>query len=206
MSILLLALVAGGCDYFKPAQPEAPTNAPFTADYTTPDATLETVSLAIHDKARTIGLTAYHQAFAESTSASTPAYHQFFWPPEADEWERLYHSVPVWDLPREGNFYVRFVGLFPDAYDLLWEPDLNLPDSSNPTGDVVYLHRHYLVRRVTDAGDEIGRVAIGFADLTLVHLGDQWKITIWQDRVDPAADPNDSEQLTMGRRRLNTTQ
>ena len=71
---------------------------------------------------------------------------------------------------------------------------------------MVYLHRHYLVRRVTDAGDEIGRVAIGFADLTLVHLGDQWKITIWQDRVDPNVDPNDSEQLTMGRRRLNTTQ
>jgi len=39
-----------------------------------------------------------------------------------------------------------------------------------------------------------------------VRLGDEWKITIWQDRIDPDADVNDSEQLTMGRRRLNTTQ
>lgn len=206
ISIVALALLLGGCNYFKPAQPEAPTNAPFTPDYTTPEATLETISLAIHDKARTIGLTAYSQAFAESTSAATPAYHQFFWPPEAEAWEQLYHTAPVWVLTLEKNFYVRFVGLFPDSYDLLWEPDQNLPDTSNPTGDVVYLHRHYLVRRATEAGDEIGKVAVGFADLTLVRQGDQWKITIWQDRIDPDADPNDPDQLTMGRRRLNTTQ
>jgi hypothetical protein len=204
LSILLLALLADGCDYFKPAQPEAPTSAPFTADYSSPEATLETISKAIHDKARTIGLTAYGQAFAESTSAATPAYHQFFWPAEEQEWA-LHHSVPVWTLTTEKNFYIKLVGLFPDAYDLLWVPDQNLPDTSNPTGDVVYLHRHYLVRRATEAGDEIGKVAIGFADLTLVLQGDQWKITIWQDRIDPNADPNDPDQLTMGRRRLNTT-
>lgn len=204
MSILALALLAAGCNYFKPAQPEAPTNPPFLADYTTPDATLETIALAIKDKARSIGLTAYSQAFAESTSAATPAYHQFFWPAEAEQWEQLYHSVPNWVLPLERNFYVRFVGLFPDTYDLSWEPDQNLPD--NPTPDVAFLHRHYMVRRVTEAGDSIGTVARGFADLTLVRQGDQWKITIWQDRIDPDADVNDSEQLTMGRRRLNTTQ
>jgi hypothetical protein len=203
ISVLLLALLAGGCDYFKPAQPEPPANAPFTPNYTTPDAVLETMALAIRDKAGTIGLTAYTQAFAESTSASTPAYHQFFWPAEEQEWA-LHHSVPVWNLTTERNFYVKLVGLFPAAYELLWEPDQNLPDPI-PTGDVVYLHRHYLVHRVTENGDEIGKVARGFADLTLVRQGDEWKITIWQDRIDPDADPNDPDQLTMGRRRLNTT-
>ena len=52
-----------------------------------------------------------------------------------------------------------------------------------------------------------GTLAIGFADLTLVRsTNGDWRITLWEDRIDPGFDRNDPDQVTLGRRRLNTTQ
>jgi hypothetical protein len=200
---LLLALVAGGCDYFKAAQPEAPEEGSFTPSYTTPDATLQTIVDAIADKARTIGLTAYGDAFADSISSSTPAYHQFFWSSDAASWEASGHTVPDWTLPLEKPFYVFFVNVRGDKYELEWTKDNDLLDDES--ADIVHWHRHYRVRTLAEDGSVTSVQAIGFADLTIVRFSDgNWRISRWDDRIDPNADPNDPEQVTLGRRRLNT--
>jgi hypothetical protein len=202
---LALAVGAWGCDYWKAAQPEAPILAPFTPSYVSPQATLETIANAIADKALTVGVTAYKAAFADSTSPSTPAYHQSFWTTDATSWEAAGHTVPDWTIREEEHFYLKFVNLQPQAYELEWLPDQDLPDDES--ADVVHWHRHYLVRTLDNAGNPIAVQAIGFADLTIVRFPDgNWRIARWDDRIDPAADPNDPEQMTLGRRRLNTTQ
>jgi hypothetical protein len=203
---LALAWGAAGCNYFKAAQPEAPTEAPFTPSYVTAEATLETIAEAVADKAVTIGLTAYLGAFAESTSVSTPAYYATFWSTDAASWVASGHTVPDWTIREEKNFYIKLANLQDAPYELQWAPDNDQPDDeSNP--DVFHWHRHYLLRTLDNAGNGISTQAIGFADLTIVRYPDgNWRIARWDDRLDPAADPNDPEQMTIGRRRLNTTQ
>lgn len=202
---LALASCAAGCDYFKAAQPEAPIEGAFTPSYLSPDATLQTIADAIADKARTVGLTAYGAAFSDSTSPSTPAFHQIFWSTDAASWEAAGHTVPDWTIREEKNFYIKFVNLQPQAYELEWVRDQDLNDDES--ADVVLWHRHYLVRTLDNAGNPSTIQAIGFADLTIVRFPDgNWRISRWEDRIDPAADPNDPEQMTLGRRRLNTTQ
>jgi hypothetical protein len=203
---LLLAVAAGGCNYFRAAQPEAPTAQPFTPSYISPEATLQTMVDALADKAVTIGLTAYLGALAESTTTSTPGFHQLFWPTDAAAWESSNHTVPPdWNLSLERNFYIFFVKLRSDNYELEWAEDEDLADDQ--TADIAHLHRHYRIRTLAvEDGSVTSTLAIGFADLTLVRFDDAWKITLWADRIDPNADPNDPEQMTLGRRRLNTTQ
>jgi len=149
---LVVAWAIGGCDYFKAAQPEAPILGGFTPSYVSPEATLQTVADALADKARTVGLTAYVDAFADSTSASTPAFHQFFWSTDAAAWEAAGHTVPDWTIKEEKNFYIKFVNLQPQAYELEWLPDQDLPDDPL-SADVAHWHRHYLVRTLDEAGN-----------------------------------------------------
>jgi hypothetical protein len=202
--VALGALVCG-CNYFRPADPEPPKQGTFTPSYIDPDATLQTIADAVADKARTIGITAYTAAFAESTAATTPAYHQFFWPTDAAAWVNSGHTVPAdWNSTLERNFYVRFVNLRGDGYEVEWTRDEANPD--NVQGDVASIHRHYVVRTLAEDLSITSTLAIGYADLTMALLEGNWRITRWNDRIDPAADPNDAEQITLGRRRLNTTQ
>lgn len=200
----VLALLAG-CDYFRAAQPEAPTgDDAFLPDYSDPDRTLETIANAIADKARTIGITAYTGAFAESTSTSTPGYHQLFWPTDVSNWITSGHTPPSdWGFALERNFYVRFVNLRGDNYRMEWAPDDANPDDVR--GSQATIHRHYVVTTLAEDGSVSSTLAVGFADLILIQFPDgDWEITRWNDRIDPEADPNDPEQLTLGRRRLNT--
>jgi len=206
-AVLALSALASGCNYFRAAQPEAPHEIPFVASYDLPEATLQTIVDAIQDKARTIGLTAYAGAFAESTVATTPGFHQRFSPEDEAVWQASGHTVPPdWNFSRERNFYIRLATFRPDPYELEWTKDLDNDDTS-PSADVMILHRHYVLHTLAQDGSVSGTVAIGFADLTLVRFtnGD-WRIALWEDRIDPGFDRNDPEQLTLGRRRLNTTQ
>ena len=48
-------------------------------------------------------------------------------------------------------------------------------------------------------------IAVGYADLTFTRTpNDRWVITRWDDHVDPdvGVNPSEAEQLTLGRRRL----
>ena len=70
--------------------------------------------------------------------------------------------------------------------------------------DQALIHRHYLVTALDNVGNPTSTLAIGFADVTMVLINGNWKITRWNDRIDPNADPGDTEQKTLGRRRLNS--
>lgn len=207
-SAAAMAALLGGCDYFRPAKPEPPGEIFFTPDYSSVEATLQTISDAVGDKARTIGLTAYAGAFAESTTTSTPGFHAFFSDQDENVWIGSGHSLPAdWNLPLERNFYIRFVGLRGDTYQLEWGPDDENPDIDQGP-DVKIVSRHYVVRTLSETDQSVtSTLAIGFAELTFVRGEDSnWRIRLWRDRIDPNADPNDPEQITLGRRRLNTTQ
>jgi hypothetical protein len=200
---LLLAAAAwvGGCDYFRPAEPEPPPPGTVVLpDYSHPDSTLATIARAIADKGQTNGSSVYAGAFAESTSSSTPAYHQFFWPEDAADWQGLGRTVPDWTLPLELIFYNQVINLRSDLYHLEWAPDPPNPDDFRP--DQAFIHRRYVLTTATGDGTVSSTLAVGYADLTMALGPDgAWRIVIWQDRRDPAvADP---EAVTLGRRRLN---
>lgn len=204
---LVSALAMAGCDYFRPADPEAPSDqTAFLPNYSDPDSTLQTIALAIGDKGVTIGGVAYATAFAESVSASsTIAYHHFFWPEDVAVWQSITGRPPPgdWGFALEQTFYTRFVRLRPDEYRMTWVPDPPNPDDRG--ANEATLHRRYLVTTHAINGNQTSVQAVGFADLRLERFPDgNWRITRWNDRRDPDADPNDPEQVTLGRRRLNS--
>jgi len=204
--LLIGALGLGGCDYFRPAEPEPPSTASsFVPDYGSPDSTLATIAKAIADKGRTIGATAYAGAFAESLSTSIIGYHQLFWPQDVADWSQSSGRLPPedWGFSLEQTFYTRFF-LRPDAYHMEWTPDQLNPD--NIGANAATIHRRYVVTTTGLEGEQTSFQAIGFADLTVVRFSDgNWRIVRWEDRRDPSADPNDTDQVTLGKRRLNST-
>ena len=210
LSMTGLALVAAlaaipGCNFFRPAQPQPFTAAPFLPDYRDPNATLQTIADGLRDKARTIGITAYAGAFAESTSATTPAYHHFFWPDDVFNWSSANggRSAPDWDFRLEQNFYIKFVNLRGAAYGLQWSEDVLHPDDVRDNQASV--HRHYLLTTETEDGTITDTLAVGYADLTFIRSpAASWRITRWDDRIDPNAGPNNPEAVTLGRQRLGT--
>jgi hypothetical protein len=204
--LVVAALGMGACDYFRPAEPEPPsTGSSFVPDYGSPDSTLSTIAKAIADKGRTIGATAYAGAFAESLSGSVAGYHQLFWPQDVADWSQASGRLPPpdWGFSLELTFYTRFF-LRPDAYRMEWTPDRLNPD--NFGANAATIHRHYAVKTYGPEGDSTSVQAIGFADLTVVRFSDgNWRIVRWEDRRDSNADPNDTDQITLGKRRLNST-
>jgi hypothetical protein len=209
-TLLLCAVLAaaGGCDYFKPTQPEPPSNAQsFVPNYSSPDSTLATIARSIEDKGITIGGVAYGQAFAAPTSGSPSAYQQFFDPIDLAGWQSVTgRQAPEWGYDLEQTFYRSFVRLRNDHYVCTWAQDQLNPDSSGTNPDFIKISRHYLVVSTTQDGQQTSFIAIGFADLYFLRYPDSaWRITAWKDRRDPNADPKDPEQQSLGRRRLNTT-
>ncbi|HET9327207.1 MAG TPA: hypothetical protein VFQ05_10565 [Candidatus Eisenbacteria bacterium] len=206
--LVALASCLSGCDYFRPAEPEPPTSTSFVPDYGSPDSTLATIAKAIADKSRTIGATAYAGAFADSLITSPPVgYHQLFWPQDVADWSSSTGGRQPpgdWGFDIEQTFYTRFIRLRPDAYHMEWAPDDLNPD--NIGGNTARISRHYQVTTHASDGTRTSFQAVGFADLTLVRFSDgNWRIVLWEDRRDPDADPNDSNQMTLGKRRLNST-
>jgi hypothetical protein len=201
-SVALIALLAG-CDFFRPAQPEAPTMAAFLPDYRDPDSTLATIGRAIADKGVTIGGTAYDGAFADSTTSSSPAaFHQFFSPEDLASWNGT--VPPDWGFELEQHFYTSFIRLRPDGYNVAWVRDTLNPDDVDVGAGVGTIHRHYFITTHSASGPQTSVQAIGFADLRMLRFSDgNWRIVLWNDRRDIRADPNDP---TLGRRRLNSTQ
>lgn len=198
-------LCASGCDYFRPADPPAvDTEEPIALDYSSPEATLYTLELAIEAKGLKAGAEAYAGAFADSTGAETPDFHQFFWPADEASWVASGRDVPDWTYDQERVFYNvsprSLINLWAQPYDMTWEPEPGNPDL-NGDGFVV-VHRRYLLYAMGAAGAPVAIIAKGYADLTLTQVGTgDWKITRWNDRADPVNELG-LEQKTWGQRRL----
>jgi hypothetical protein len=205
---LLVALAMTGlaaCDWFRPAQPEAPSGEiAFIPDYSQPESTLVTIARAIADKGVTIGASAYAGAFAESvTSASPAAYHQFFSDQDIANWLINHSAVPDWGFREEQTFYNRFVRLYPaDAYRMEWAKDTLNPDVESEG----VFNRHYLITgHNPTTGNQTRFLAIGYCTLKMLQFTDgNWRIVRWDDKVDPNANPDDQEQVSLGKRRLDT--
>ena len=202
---LALATAAGGCDWFRPAQPEAPSSeTSFIPDYSRPDSTLATIARAVADKGHTLGATAYEAAFAESVTTSSPAaYRQFFSDQDVAVWLTQHSGVPDWGFREEQKFYSRFIRLRPDGYQVEWAKDDLNPDVESEG----IFYRHYLVTAHAEDGTLTQYLAIGYAKLEFRQFPDgAWRIARWEDRIDPQANAGDPEQVTWGRRRLTTPQ
>jgi hypothetical protein len=196
-----------GCDYFKPAQPEAPSNLhTFIPNYTDPDSTLSTIAKSIADKGITIGGSAYADAFANpATTGSLGGYHQIFDHGDVVSWEQASgRSAPAdWGFDLEQSFYNRFVRLRPDRFVCTWALDPPNPDSGGTNLSQIKISRHYLIVSQASDGQQTSFLAIGFADLYMLRFPDgAWRILLWKDRRDP--DANSADKVTLGFQRMDT--
>jgi len=201
---LRLALLAGlvaaaGCGYFRPTEPEIPTSPPLRSNYSHPDSSLESMNIGLGDKS-TQGSGVYMTALAESISTSTPGFHQLFWPEDIVDWSGVVPSD--WNWSFELRLYSYLIDLRPlDTYRLIWADGQTTDDIDFVVGVAQIQRRYRVVTYNTDGDSTI--IAIGFADLTFYRdAQSRWVITRWADRSDPEADPGDQDQVTLGRRRL----
>jgi len=198
--LLWLMLAAQGCGLFKPASPQPPIGSAIVGRYNDPDTTLETLRLAIADKAQTNGQTVYMAGFADS-AADGVDFHAFFDPATVVRFTSAGHAPPDlnWGRRYEQNFYVKFAQLQPSgAYELKWLPDPHsIADDRQPT--TALLHRQYFASAAL--ADTSVFLARGYADLSFVKVGSDWKLVRWQDREDPTANI-DAGELSYGQRRL----
>jgi len=190
-------VAAAGCNYFRPTEPETPTNPPLRTNYGHPDSSLQSMNVGLADKS-TQGSGAYITALAESISTSTPAFHQLFWPEDVVTWSGL---VPGdWNASFEQRLYSYLIGLRPlDTYKLIWS-DGRTTDNIDFIGGFAQIERRYRVVTYNSDGDST-ILALGFADLTFYQDAlDRWVITLWVDKSDD--DPDVPDRLTLGKRRL----
>lgn len=205
LSLLLCGLPLAGCDFFRPADPPAVDDEqPIAQDYSSPEATLLTIELAVEAKGLSAGAVAYVGAFADSTEPGTPEFRHFFWQADEAAWTAIGNTVPNWTSDQELVFYNisprNLINLRDEPYAMEWEPELDNPDD-NGDGFVV-LHRRYRIYAMGGDGTPVAIIAKGYADLTVTQLdtGD-WKLTRWNDRADPENELG-LEQKTWGQRRL----
>src|SRR5262249_20746363 len=164
----------GTCAFFKPTEPEPPTNKnPIIPDYSSPTMTLETLAKGVADKSQSNGQTVYLDGFADSTGADGApdgrAFHGFF-----DL--RDLQARPTWDRNRDWNkplepvMYSALVRLFSNPYEMTWGPYERSGNESSPNGNDSLLHRKYTIMQVVKSGNTVTRspVAIGAADLYFV--------------------------------------
>jgi hypothetical protein len=170
-----------GCSFFRPARPELP-NGGFVARYTDPDTTLETIVLAIQDRAATNGASAYSGAFAD-TASDPRGFDAFFDPATL---ARYPSPQTVWAHDKEVAFYPKFCQIIKTTatYQMVWSPDPNSPDDQR-TSTTALLHRQYRVTAIPAGADTALFVAWGYADLQFQLMAGNWKIVSWQDREDP---------------------
>lgn len=213
LAALALALTTlGGCrNPFTPADPEPPAAGGVVENFSTPARLLDTISDAIADKGQTGGSAAYANAFADSTQSSERAFYAFHWPAAIDAWRAVSQRDPPnpWNLRLERAFYDYLVGYRPTAsYTMTWndDPTSESDDIEGTTPGFALIHRRYILFTSVSETD-VTVIAVGYADIYLYKANGRWFIYRWQDRVDPeiGVSPADTEQLSMGARRLEST-
>jgi hypothetical protein len=206
----LMATGSGPCAFFKPAEPEPPTNLnPIIPDYSTPTLALQTLAEGVMDKNQRNGHAVYMGAFADSSGLSVGggdgrAFYAFFDPKDLQSHSTTWDRNAAWDKPHEDGFYGKLVTLFSYNYVMTWEP---YEPSGNETGSNTdsLLHRKYTITYQASNGPNSftsRTIAIGAADLYFVksaNVANRWAMTRWQDFHTVDAD---SGQVTIGSRRL----
>lgn len=202
--------VLSGCKgLFKPATPEPPSGPPVQLDYSSPEATLKTMERGMQAKGQ--GSAAWLGAFQDSTRPDDLiGYHQFF-----DAGDVQFFATACgceaptdWRYSQEQAFFLEFLNVRPsDDYAAKFDSIPANPD--DPPGDSpVLLHRSYQVLANALDGSATTIIAIGTADLTFTEVTPaHWLITRWVDHYDPTVgvNPSEPDQLSLGRRRLETT-
>lgn len=185
---VLLAAAAPGCGLFKPTEPEPPSGGVVQADYSEPAATLETLRLAVEDKGRTTGLTAYLDGLAEPGRDGL----DFNAIPLASVVQTLQNAQVTVTLPwthaLESGFYPRLIDIDPTAYSMHWEVDQRFVAEDQIGSDDAVLNRIYIIQSTTRP------VAKGYAKLTFKQTAPgRWVIVTWEERD---VEPGDDENLT----------
>ena len=207
-SLLLLGLVSGACvNPFKPADPEPPDASGVVEDFSTYEAVLQTIALAIQSRSVN-GVNAYAHAFAESTAAGERAFRAFHDQGVRDAWQRDNEGITPqepWDLSLERNVHSTISGHAPSyTYAWSWQDDLLSPNPDFPAGaDTGLVHQKYVLIAIPPEGNP-RTIAIGFAALSFQFKEGRWSIFRWVDRVDlnVGVNPTDPDQRTMSWWRL----
>jgi hypothetical protein len=197
--------VFSGCKgLFTPATPEPPSGQPIVPHYESVESTLRTMKLGLAAK-NGQGASAWTGAFDET------GYHQDFDPRDLAFYESSCQceAAKDWGFAEEQQFYRSFIEVRPsDDYLATFDPMPENPDDE-PGSTHALIHRHYQVLANSPGGNATTIIAIGSADLTFDLKDGKWLITRWGDRVDSTVagtvNPNDPWQLTLGRRRLEST-
>ena len=210
--LLALGLVAGACVHpFKPADPEPPDASGVVEDFSTYEAVLQTIALAIQNRSVN-GVNAYAHAFAESTAAGERAFRAFYDQGVRDAWQRDNEGFPApepWDLGRERNVHSTISGHAPSyTYAWSWQRDDFSPNPDFPVGaDTGLVHQKYVLIAIPTDGNP-RTIAIGYAALSFQFKEGRWSIFRWVDRVDlnVGVNPADPDQRTMSWWRLESLQ
>lgn len=199
-SILILCLAAlsgaglSGCGLFQPTEPEPPSGGVVDADYTQPERTETTLDLAVEDKGRTTGQTAYLDGLAEASRDGVG----FTMIPLASVVQRLENAgvnVQPWTHSRESDFYLKLIAIDGTDYSMEWLPDPRF-DGEDRTDDVEAIRN-----RIYTIQAESGLIAKGYARLTFRQTAPgRWVVVTWEER---SVEPGDSEDITFSMLRLN---
>jgi hypothetical protein len=193
--LLALALAGGlpGCGLFQPTEPEPPSGGVVQADYSDPEATLNTLRLAIDDKGTTTGLTAYLDGLASPgrDGLDFNALHL------ASVKQALQDVVTIpdpWTHVLESAFYPRLIGIDGAAYAMRWEIDTRFQAEDQIGDQDAVLNRVYLIQTASRT------IAKGYAKLTFRQTAPgRWVVVTWEERN---VEPGDSENDTFSMLRL----
>jgi len=200
LAVALLLLPLLGCNNpFQPADPQPPTGHEVPEDFSSIEATLNTMATAIQART-TNGANAYIHAFAESTIAGQRAFRAFHDPAAKAAWlagSGGQTAQEPWLLVNERGVYSELSRIRPnDDYIFQFTPDNGPGGHGNDeeiATDVWSVHRHYELF-ATPANTDPVTIAAGFADLLIQKDGNHWTIFEWHDRVDPKYGVNPPDQ------------
>jgi len=192
LAAALLILPAMGCiGLFEPAVPEPPIGtgggSELNVDYSTPDATLETIAGAFAFRTRSDAVAAYLGGFANPETDAIPLLVQF------DVQVLAGRPEPTWTRSTEQTFYNSLFELDSHDYLFVWDTYDGRPDDTDDEqAGRASRYRSYRLFAISDAGST--RLAAGRADLDFRKLPNgNWVITRWGDIVDPEFGPNPDE-------------
>jgi hypothetical protein len=159
-------------------------------NYSTPEAVLATIELAIDSKSRP-GAIAYLRAFSDPTaSIGTRTLQAVYDPAVLAGWQASSSETAPqpWDLALERGLPAELFSIRPGSrYEFSWTPDPSAP-ADEIAGDTMLVHRRYTLvgRSPSDpSGASAVILAVGSCDLSLERGHARWSIFRWVDHVDP---------------------
>jgi hypothetical protein len=179
--IVALGLAVFGCDLFRPATPDPPAGGNgFVPNYSSVEAALATLSRAIELRNRQ---DAYMDGFAHSSTDPNLSYRALTDPADIAELPAGTQIPDPWDYDLERTFYSHIVQVPIDTVFFM-RLEKTLTDSLGL--DQSRVHRFYTLYSGFATGDTAAR---GIADIRFIRVGQEWRVLLWIDRRDPAANP-----------------